>query len=137
MSWLCPECKRQFGRRNQSHECAPAMSLEDYFSSGPAFERPIFEAVLEQLRDLDPLHVEAVSVGIFFKRARTFAELRPKRDRVVLSLWLSRRLDHPRIRRTVRGTGERAAYFIDLRAPADVDDQLGDWLTEAYLASPV
>jgi putative ubiquitin-RnfH superfamily antitoxin RatB of RatAB toxin-antitoxin module len=134
MTWTCPSCRRQFGRRNQSHECAPAMSLDDYFASGPAFERPIFEAVLEHLRDLEPLHVEAVSVGIFFKRARTFAELRPKRDRVVLS---RRLLKHPRIIKTVRGTGERAAYFIDLRSPADVDDQVRDWLTEAYLASPL
>jgi hypothetical protein len=77
-------------------------------------------------------------VGIFFKRARTFAELRPRRDRVVLSFWLSRRLlGHPRIAKTVRGTGERAAYFIDLRDPADVDDQVRDWLTEAYFASPL
>jgi hypothetical protein len=32
--WICPECKRRFGRRHQGHECAPAMTLEEYFSTG-------------------------------------------------------------------------------------------------------
>jgi hypothetical protein len=51
--WTCAQCGRQFGRRNQSHECAPAIC------------------------------------------------------------------------------------FIDLRDPADVDEDVRDWLTEAYLSSPV
>src|SRR5947208_14545401 len=40
--WTCPACGRQFGRNKQSHECAPAMSLEEYFSTGPPHERPVF-----------------------------------------------------------------------------------------------
>ena len=138
--WTCPECGRQFGRRNQSHECAPAMSLDAYFATSRLsvhMERPIFEAVLVHLESVGPLHVEAVEVGILFKRQRTFAELRPKRDRVVLSVLLSRPLQAKRIAKTWVGPGLRRAYFIDLRDPDEVDDELQDWLTEAYLSSPV
>jgi hypothetical protein len=74
-AWTCPECGQQFGRIRQGHECAPALSLEEYFSTGPARERPIFEAVLRHLETAGPVHVEPVSVGIFLKRSRTFAEL--------------------------------------------------------------
>jgi len=45
--WTCPECGRQFGRTRQGHECAPALTLEEYFSTGPERERRIFEAVLD------------------------------------------------------------------------------------------
>jgi hypothetical protein len=134
--WICAECGRQFGRRNQSHVCAPAMSLDDYFAVGAEMERTIFEAIREHLELVGSVHMEAVAVGILFKRARTFAELRPKRDRVVLSVLLSRRLEHPRIARTIRGSGRRSAYFIDLRSPLDVDQDVREWLTEAYLSSP-
>jgi Domain of unknown function (DUF5655) len=113
------------------------MSIDAYFAARPASERPIFEAVLEHLAMVGAVQVEAVTVGIFFKRLRTFAELRPRRDRLVLSVLLSRPLHHPRIVRTYRGAGVRSAYFIDLRAPSDVDEDVRDWLTEAYLASPV
>jgi len=114
------------------------MSLDDYFAtSRQALERPIFEAIFVHLESVGPLRVEAVAVGIFFKRLRTFAELRPKRDRVTLSVLLSRPLQSPRIARTWVGPGLRRGYFIDLRDPAEVDDELRDWLTEAYLSSPV
>jgi hypothetical protein len=112
------------------------MSLEAYFATGPAYERHVYEAVAAHLEMCGPLQVEFVSVGIFFKRARTFVELRPMRNRVRLSLLLSRRFDHPRIVKAWHGKGIRSAYFIDLRQAADVDADLKDWLTEAYFASP-
>lgn len=83
------------------------------------------------------MRVEAVQVGILFKRARTFAELRPRRDRVVLSVLLSRRMEHARIVKTWHGSGQRSAYFVDLRDPTDVDEDVRDWLTEAYVSSPL
>ena len=68
-AWTCPECQRRFARKGQSHECSPAMSLDEYFSTGPDRERPIFEAVMAHLDTVGPVHVEPVSVGIFLKRA--------------------------------------------------------------------
>jgi hypothetical protein len=135
-AWTCPECKRQFGRRNQSHDCAPGMSKEQYFSTGPDLERQVYEAVAAHLETLGPVHTEYVSVGIFFKRVRTFAELRPMRNRVRLSLLLSRRFKHPRFVRTYHGPTLRSAYFVDLHDVNHVDAEVREWLTEAYFSSP-
>lgn len=134
-AWICPDCGRQFGRRKQSHECAPAMSLDEYFATGPAAERPIFEAVLGHLESLGPVHVEPVSVGIFLKRARTFAELRPMARWIGLWLVLSREIDSDRIARRIH-TGARTVHVVNLRGPDEVDDDVLSWLTEAYLESP-
>src|SRR5689334_16598908 len=134
--WTCPNCERTFGRRNQSHECLPATSVDDYFAARPDWERPIFEEIREHLELVGDVRVEALEVGIFFKRVRTFAELRPRKGRLTLSMLLSRRLRHPRIVKRWEGKGTRGAYFVDLRRPEEVDDELRDWLTEAYLASP-
>lgn len=135
--WTCPDCARRFGRRNQSHECAPAMPLEEYFATGPPFERPIFEAVHAHLRSLGPLHLEPVSVGLFFKRSRTFAELRPMTRWVVLSFILSRTVTDPRISRRITVSGNRVYHETKLRDETDVDDQVRDWLTDAYLSTPL
>ncbi len=112
------------------------MSIEEYFRTGAAFERPIFEAVARHVERVGTITIEPLSVGILFKRSSTFAELRPKRDRVELSFMLSRPLEHPRIARTWKGPGERRAFFIKIRDAAEVDDEIKDWLTEAYLQSP-
>lgn len=135
--WTCPECRRQFRRGGQSHECAPALSIEEYFSSGPPHERPICEAVIRHVETLGPVHVEPVSVGIFLKRSQTFAELRPKDRWVALSFSLRRRVEHERITRKVVSYHGRYHHIANLRSPEDFDDRLRGWLSEAYVSSPV
>lgn len=114
------------------------MSLDAWFGDRrpPQFRR-IHDAVVGHLEDLGEIVVDAVEVGILIKRSRTFAELRPRRDRLVLSILLSRRLDHPRVARRVRASGTRVAHFIDLYSEEDVDDEVLEWLTESYFDSPV
>jgi len=137
MAWTCPDCGREFARARQSHGCSPALGLDEYFATGPVFERPVFEAVAGHLRTVGEVRIEAVQVGIFFKRSRTFAELRPMRDRVRLSLLMSRPVESPRVVRTLGLGARRQVVYVDLRRPEDVDDELRAWLTESYQASPV
>ena len=125
--WTCPDCDRRFGKRNQGHECAPAMTLDDYFSTGPERERPIFEAVwahLDGLEDDDgnTVYVEPVSVGIFFKRRRTFAQLRPMTRWVALSFNLNRKLTSTRLSRKVIEHGGRHYHVVNIREPEEIDE---------------
>ncbi|HLZ69592.1 MAG TPA: DUF5655 domain-containing protein [Dehalococcoidia bacterium] len=133
--WICPRCGRSFGRANRPHTCAPALSLDAYFAGRPPAQRRVFDAVAAHVRELDGVEIEAVSVGILIKASRTFAELRPRRDRLALSLLLGRMLDHPRVRRHVRAGARGVAHFIDLHDTEDVDDEVRGWLTEAYLGA--
>jgi hypothetical protein len=130
--WTCPECNRRFGRRGQGHDCAPGLTLEEYFATGPPFERPVFEAVRAHLDTVGPVHVEPVSVGIFFKRRRTVIELRPMTKWVAVSFMLRRRLDAPRLSRKPVGSGSRWFHVVNVRTPGEVDDELRAWLTESY-----
>ena len=136
MAWICPSCGRRFARVKQTHECAPAMSLDEYFATGPDFERPIFEAVLGHVETLGPVHVEPVSVGIFLKRSRTFVELRPMVRWVAMSMVMTRSIDSERIARRIR-TGARTVNIMNVRSAGEVDDEVEAWLTEAYLESPL
>jgi hypothetical protein len=112
------------------------MSLDDYFSTGPPFERPVFDAVMAVLAELGPVHVEPVSVGIFIKKDGSFLELRPMQRWVALSFSLPRVVHSPKISRKVVNWGGRYYHFVNLRSADDVDDEVRDWLTEAYLSSP-
>lgn len=136
--WTCPRCAREFGHVNQSHMCAPAMSVGDYFADRPFGDREVFEAVMAHFDEIGPVLVEAVSVGILIKRAGTFVELRPRRGGLRLSFILSRQVEHPRIARTVRmsRTSPRRAYGVNLAQPEDVDEVVKGWLTAAYFDSP-
>lgn len=112
------------------------MELEDYFATGPAFERPVFDAVMTHLAAVGPIHVEPVSVGIFLKRSQTFAELRPMTRWVAVSFALPRTVHSHRIARKVIDAGRSKHHVVNVRGPDEVDEQLAEWLMEAYLASP-
>ena len=109
------------------------MSLDEYFATGPVFERPIFDEVMAHLDTLGPVFVEPLSVGIFLKRDGGFAQLRPKTRWVALSFSLHRKVAHPLIVRKPILYGARYFHVANLRAPHELDDRLRGWLTEAYL----
>jgi hypothetical protein len=131
--WQCPECQRRFGRANQGHECAPAMDLDEYFETGPAFERPIFGVIRDHMQTVDPdIWFEPVSVGIFFKRRSTFLSLRTMTKWVAVGFQLDRKLDHGRLSRKVLSNGRRHFHVVNVKQASDIDDLLLDWLTEAW-----
>jgi len=112
------------------------MTLEEYFSTGPPHERPMFDAVMAHLNTVGPVHVEPVSVGIFLKRARTFAELRPRQRWVALSFSLRHQIRHATITNKVQPYHGRYFHVANLRGPDHVDEAICGWLTEAFLDSP-
>ena len=133
--WKCPDCARQFGRTNQGHECAPAMDLDEYFETGPSFERPIFERIRDHLQTLDPdIWFEPVSVGVFFKRRSTFLSLRTKTKWIAVSFSLDRKLEHARLSRKVQAHGRRFHHVVNVKDASEIDDVLLNWLTEAWTA---
>jgi len=94
-----------------------------------------------QVRENQPIApVDAVKVGALIKRERTFAELRPKRACLALSIILpsdSEALAHPRIARVIRPSVRRAVIFVDVQSPKDIDRHVRAWLAQGWLASPV
>jgi len=114
----------------------PALSLDDYFATADERERPIVDAVLAHLDSLGDVHVEPVAVGIFLKRDRSFVELRPMRKWVALSFQMARRIESARIARKPIVAGSRWYHVINLHTAAEVDDEVRDWLTEAWHSLP-
>lgn len=91
---------------------------------------------MSHLDTVGSVHVEPVSVGIFLKKAQTFAQLRPRDRWVARSFSLPRRVGHDRIVSKVTEYHGRWYHVANLRSPDDLDDMLRGWLTEAYLSSP-
>ena len=133
MAWTCPACSREFARRGQGHECAPALTVEEYFAGAPPFERPVFAAVDDHLRAVGDPHYEFLAVGVFVKRdGVTFAQLRTMTRWVALNLWLPRLVQDPRISRKPIRSGTRVVHVVNVATSEQVDDVVRDWLVEAW-----
>jgi len=92
----------------------------------------IYEAVVEPLRALGPVHEDAVNVGVFLKSDRKLAEFRPRVRSVLLSIVLPTVRDDPRVMRVFTSAPDRHYHAIKLANPGEVDDQVRSWLAEAY-----
>lgn len=135
--WICPDCGRPLGRKKQSHECAPGLTLTEFLATQPVAWHATYQAALRALHEIGEIVIDPVDIGILIKRKGTFCELRPKKAAVEISFKLNETLDHPRIRRVLKSSTHRRAHFVWLRGPEDVDDELCAWLAEAWLSSPV
>lgn len=133
--WVCPRCDREFGRTHQSHVCIPGMTVDECFAPWPPAYREIYDALVDFLSTLGDVHADAVTVGVFLKRGRTLAEVRPKARCLSLELALHRPIDHPRIARTIRVNADRTINVVKLTRPEEVDDDIRAWLAEAYDAA--
>lgn len=109
------------------------MTLEEYFSTGPSFERPVFDAVMAHVRTLGDPFLEPVSVGVFVKRDGVrVLQLRPMTKWVALGLFLPRTVRDRRIARKPIDAGRIVYHVVNLRGPDDVDDVVRGWITECW-----
>jgi hypothetical protein len=114
------------------------MSLAEYFSTGPPFERPVFDAVMAHLRTLGEPFLEPVSVGVFVKRDGTgVLQLRPMTKWVALCLFMPRTVQHAKVARKPIAAGRTVYHVVNLRGPEDVDPLVCEWITEAWEAAGV
>ncbi len=111
----------------------PGCTVGATFAGRPPRLRAVYDAILAHLQDLGPVHEDAVSLGVFLKRDRKLAEVRPRSRDVWLGLYLPRPVRHPRIAKVCAPAAPRVVHILLLREPADVDDQVRAWLTEAFL----
>jgi hypothetical protein len=130
--WICPHCDREFDRAHQSHTCVPGGTVDATFAGRPDWQREAYERMVEHLDTLGLFHVDSVSVGVFLKSDRKFAEIRPKARGLTVLLMLSRPLADARVGHTERLSAERFMSTVRLTDPDQVDDVLCGWLTEAY-----
>lgn len=108
------------------------MSLEEYFTTAKPFEKPVFDAINLHLQTLDDVIIDPVGIGILLKNGPMFAELRPKTKWVALGFSLPRKLESGRLSRKVTEYGKKFFHVINVDDPAMIDEEILDWLTEAY-----
>jgi hypothetical protein len=106
--------------------------VDECFAGRPAYQREIYDRMIAYLRGLGPVHADVVKVGVFLKHQGKLAEVRPKARSLSLALMLRRVIEDPRIARVLPPIGDRFVHIVKLTSADDFDDQVREWLTEAY-----
>ena len=113
--------------------CQPGLTLEEYFTNARPEAEPIFRAINDHLETLDgDLIVDPLSKKILFKNGPTICILESMTKWVALGFTLRRKLNSKRLSRKVTDYQGKYYHVVNLTDPEHVDDEILEWLTEAF-----
>jgi hypothetical protein len=129
--WTCPRCRRAFANRNQTHACG-GWTLDEHLRRATPEVAALVQGFVGLVEALGPVELAPTKTRIGFKARMTFAALMPKRRWLDGHVVLARRREEPRFRR-IDSLGPRShVHVFRIRTPEELDDEVRDWLREAY-----
>jgi hypothetical protein len=129
--WQCPKCGHRFVTANIWHSCG-RYRLADHFDGKPVTLRETFDRYVKAARAHGKVTVYAQKTRIVMQGRVRFAGVVVRKDWLDASMWLRRRVTHPRLIRVETFGPFGFGHHFRLSDPEDVDPALIDLLGEAY-----
>jgi hypothetical protein len=129
--WTCPKCGHRFVTRNLWHSCT-RYRLADHFKGKDPLVRQLFDRYLALVRECGPVTVIPQKTRIAIMVRVRFAGAVPRKRWLDAGLWLTRRAEHPCLRR-IETYGPRSfGHHFRLAELADLDEEFAALIREAY-----
>lgn len=129
--WACPQCGRQFAKRNQWHSCL-AYDVDDHFAGKDPRLREIFDLLVAEMEQFGPLRIDAIKRNINLIARHHLGGVEVQQKALRLGFLHDEPLESERIVRVTRLGPHRVGHTVKLHSPDDVDDELLGWLRKAY-----
>jgi hypothetical protein len=129
--WVCPQCGARLVSKNLWHSCG-RFTLEGLFAKARPGTLELARCYVDLLRSLGDVQVIPQKTRLVCVARVRFAGLSPRKHGFQAGFALRRWLESPRIVRTADYGPRWRGHFVDIRSPADLDDELRAWLQEAH-----
>lgn len=113
------------------HACA-RHTVEEHFAHRDPKLRLLYDGLVGLVKRNGPIKVVPGKTGIAFQVRMRFGGAVVRKDAIEAGFILPRRAEHPRIKKVIGYTPRAYGHHVDIRTPADLDDELAGWLREAY-----
>ncbi|HKS07102.1 MAG TPA: hypothetical protein VJR92_12400 [Gemmatimonadaceae bacterium] len=132
--WKCPKCGHRFVTKNLWHSCV-RVSLAEHFRGKPRARKETWDRWLAVVRACGPVHAYAQKTRIVIQTRVRFAGAVVRTAYLDANLWMRRRAEHPRLRRTEDYGRLGFGLHFRLESPGDIDAPLRALVREAYHAA--
>jgi hypothetical protein len=129
--WICPKCKNRFVTRNMWHSCSN-YSLGYHVEGKEPSVRQVFDKLLALVQQCGPVTVIPQKTRIAIQARVRFAGGVPRKNWFDAGLWLTRRAEHPCLRRVETFGPKSYGLHFRLTRPEDLDDEFAALVREAY-----
>lgn len=117
------------------------MTVDEFFK-GYKESRQLFDALLSAIEAIGPAELRVTKSQIAFRAGKNFAwvwipakYLRGKTAPLVLSLSFRKRDSSPRWKEIVEPSPGRFMHHLELYSVNDIDDEVRNWLREAWMTA--
>lgn len=131
MNYTCPTCKRTILGPNHYHSCF-VTDKATHMAKMNDNVADTLNLLLSHLTSFDNIEVVYLKTCIQFKIGATFLSVYTKKDRLDLHFQLTREENEFPIYRCQKLSKNRVLHRIAVEAPIEIDNQLKEWLLEAY-----
>lgn len=133
--WTCPSCKKQFANRNQAHSCN-RYTVRGFLKGKTRGAIALFEKFQELVETCGPALVVPAKTRIAFQVRTIFAAVNSVNEGGMQAhVVLSRHVENPRFIRVEELTPHSFVHHFRIESPAQLDQEVQEWLKEAYQAS--
>jgi len=128
-TWRCPECKRQFTRKNQRHACGTGNRAEVLRNRSPELIE-LYAALETFAKSLGPVELVTRERYVLLRSNRIFADLTVMTDALRLAIHLGRKAEH-RLFVKVGTDRKHITHVVKLHEMTDLE-AMKPFLREAY-----
>ena len=129
MSWSCPRCGRRFARADQFHS-HETVDVDAHFVGRPELLRKSFDKLVGWLPS--DVQIQALQTVVVLGAPSTFSFITVQAKRLLVGIFLDCEPQSSRFVRVDVISQRKVAAAVEVRIPSDVDDELRDWLRQAY-----
>ena len=108
---------------------------QDIFDGKSQAVRDLYELLVDELNKLGPVHEIKRAISISFENRKPFASALIRYRSIKLVLRTRHRIANPRILSTEHIANHSFDHTVLLESKNDIDEELLEWLGEAYQSS--
>lgn len=129
--WKCPNCHREFVKKNQQHSCV-SYPLANHFKNKD-YAKTLFTYLKQQIvKKVGPVKIESLPCCIHFVSSYTFGACWALKDRIRVDFRVDHKITTKKHFKVIQMSPNRFLYYVDLLTKKDIDAELLGWMRKSY-----
>jgi hypothetical protein len=114
---------------------AETHSVSDHFVNKDPSIRALYDQLVTFLRTLGPVEEDPKKTSIHLNRSSALAGVETRKDGLLLNIKSDHLIKNPRVLKAGQISSKRFHHKVRISSPKDLDEELKNWLKEAYTLS--
>jgi len=114
---------------------AEMYSVNDHFVNKDPAVRALYDQLVVLLRTFGPIEEDPKKTSIHLNRNSALAGVETRKDGLLLNIKSDHPIKNPRVLKAEKISSKRFHHKVRISSPNDLDDELKNWLQEAYTLS--